>query len=114
MDDLGQAGSLTGSMIPPCLMLHAQEHLKILTERRYELVSEEERSKATPEEQREQLMARIKRDNAEVDRTAATAKELQAEVKKLEAQLPEGSRSAAAGSNTAGNAAPAKDDPARR
>eukprot|EP00877_Chromochloris_zofingiensis_P002084 jgi/Chrzof1/11877/Cz06g13080.t1 len=94
--------------------LELQEHLKILTERRYELVSEEERSKATPEEQREQLMARIKRDNAEVDRTAATAKELQAEVKKLEAQLPEGSRSAAAGSNTAGNAAPAKDDPARR
>jgi intraflagellar transport protein 74 len=42
-----------------------QEQIRQLTERKYELQQEEERSKAAPEEQREQLMARIKRDNHE-------------------------------------------------
>lgn len=45
-----------------------QERLKMLAERRYELQAEEEKARMPPEEQREQLMAKIKRDNAEIER----------------------------------------------
>ena len=38
-----------------------------MTEKKYELQAEEEKSKMSPEEQREQLMAKIKRDNQEVE-----------------------------------------------
>ena len=44
-----------------------QEQIRNLTEKKYELQQEEERSKQRPEEQREQLMAKIKSDNAEAD-----------------------------------------------
>lgn len=38
-----------------------------MTEKKYELQQDEERSKQRPEEQREQLMQKIKRDNTEAD-----------------------------------------------
>jgi hypothetical protein len=41
----------------------------------------------SPEEQREQLLARIKRDNAEIERTAAAIRETQEQSKRLEALL---------------------------
>lgn len=47
--------------------LQLQEQIRQLTEKKYELQQEEERSKQSPEEQREQLMAKIKRDNNEVE-----------------------------------------------
>lgn len=47
--------------------LQLQEQIRQLTEKKYELQQEEERSKQRPEEQREQLMAKIKRDNTEAD-----------------------------------------------
>jgi hypothetical protein len=73
-----------------------QEQLKLLTERKYELAAAEEAAKASPEEQREALMARVKRDNAAVERATREAKQLQEEVRQLEAAV------AAAGSAVAG------------
>lgn len=59
----------------------------MLTERKYELASAEEASKATPEEQQEALMARIKRDNAAIERATAEAKQLQEQLRQLEAAV---------------------------
>eukprot|EP00798_Chlamydomonas_sp_ICE-L_P011195 gene11195-18812_t len=47
--------------------LQLQDQIRTLTERKYELQQEEDRSKMSPEEQREQLMSKIKRDNQEVE-----------------------------------------------
>lgn len=47
--------------------LQLQEQIRALTEKKYELQSEEERSKRSPEELRADLMAKIKRDNVEVE-----------------------------------------------
>ena len=44
-----------------------QEQIRTLTEKKYEIQAEEEKSKMSPEEQRESLMAKIKRDNQEVE-----------------------------------------------
>lgn len=45
-----------------------QEQIRQLTERKYELEAEEAKTRLSPEEQVDQLKAKIKRDNAEVDR----------------------------------------------
>jgi hypothetical protein len=52
--------------------------------------AEEDRASLSPEEQREQLLARIKRDNAEVERCASAARDAQEQIKRLEAQLAAG------------------------
>jgi predicted Rossmann fold nucleotide-binding protein DprA/Smf involved in DNA uptake len=44
-----------------------QEQIRTLTEKKYELQAEEEKSKMSPEEQRESLLAKMKRDNMEVE-----------------------------------------------
>lgn len=92
-----------------------QEQIKLLTERKYELASAEDDSKASPEEQQEALMARIKRDNAAVERATAQAKQLQEEVRQLEAAVTaanarQSGRSAGAG----GDLPPAQDEESRR
>lgn len=57
----------------PHRSLQLQEQIRQLTERKYELQQDEERSKQRPEEQREQLMAKIKRDNAEAEQVSGAA-----------------------------------------
>ncbi len=52
--------------------------------------AEEERASLSPEEQRAQLLGRIKRDNAEVERCAAAARETQEQIKRLEGLLAAG------------------------
>lgn len=47
--------------------LQLQEQIRALTERKYELTEEERQSKRSPEELRADLMAKIKRDNTEVE-----------------------------------------------
>ncbi|KAF8068364.1 IFT74 [Scenedesmus sp. PABB004] len=92
-------------LLPPTTRRPAQEQLKVLTERRYELAAAEKAAQASPEEQREALLARIKRDNAAVERDTARARALQDEVRALEA-------AAAAGPNAA--APLGQDDASRR
>ena len=47
--------------------LQLQEQIRALTEKKYELTEEERQSKRSPEELRADLMAKIKRDNTEVE-----------------------------------------------
>ena len=55
--------------------LQLQDQIRTLTEKKYELQAEEERSKMSPEEQREGLMAKIKRDNQEVESVTQQVRE---------------------------------------
>jgi hypothetical protein len=93
-------------MAPACLAPAAapQEAIRQLQQQRAELAAEEERAQASPEAQREALMAKVKRDNAELEQLTAAAKAAQDEVRALEAQ-----QAAAAGGAPA--AAPADDGP---
>lgn len=68
-------------------MFNPQEQIKQLTERKYELEAEEAKNSLSPEEQVEQLKAKIKRDNAENDRLQAQIRSLVEAVKKMEAQV---------------------------
>lgn len=91
-----------------------QEQLKLLTERKYELAAAEEAAKASPEEQREALMTRIKRDNAAVEHQTSEAKQLQEEVRQLEAAVAAaGSKGAGGGGGEAG-LLPGQDEQSRR
>lgn len=90
-----------------------QEQIKMLTERKYELAAAEDASKATPEEQQEALMARIKRDNAAVERVTAEAKQLQEEVRQLEAAVS-AANAKQAGRGGAGDVPSAQDEESRR
>eukprot|EP00878_Enallax_costatus_P039192 GHUV01044749.1.p1 GENE.GHUV01044749.1~~GHUV01044749.1.p1 ORF type:complete len:154 (+),score=77.15 GHUV01044749.1:210-671(+) len=85
----------------------------MLTERKYELAAAEDASKASPEEQQEALMARIKRDNAAVERATAEAKQLQEEVRQLEAAVA-ASNAKQAGRGGGGDIPPAHDEESRR
>jgi len=67
--------------------LQLQEQIRTLTERKYELQQEEEKSKMSPEEQREQLMGKIKRDNQEVESITQQVRDLQEQIKKMEARI---------------------------
>eukprot|EP00200_Dunaliella_tertiolecta_P010673 CAMPEP_0202381376 /NCGR_PEP_ID=MMETSP1127-20130417/35240_1 /ASSEMBLY_ACC=CAM_ASM_000462 /TAXON_ID=3047 /ORGANISM="Dunaliella tertiolecta, Strain CCMP1320" /LENGTH=623 /DNA_ID=CAMNT_0048980319 /DNA_START=178 /DNA_END=2049 /DNA_ORIENTATION=+ len=67
--------------------LQLQEQIQNLKEKKAELQQEEDRSKQWPEEQREQLMAKIKSDNASADQFAHQARELQDYIKRTEARL---------------------------
>ncbi|KAF5830861.1 hypothetical protein DUNSADRAFT_13941 [Dunaliella salina] len=67
--------------------LQLQEQIQNLKEKKAELQQEEDRSKQRPEEQREQLMAKIKSDNASADQFAQQARELQDYIKRTEARL---------------------------
>ncbi|KAJ9521037.1 hypothetical protein QJQ45_022755, partial [Haematococcus lacustris] len=80
--------------------LALQDQIRQLTEKKYELQQEEERGKQSPEEQREQLMAKIKRDNSEVEQMTGQVKELQEQIKRMEARI-----SAMSGNSPAVNAA---------
>ncbi|KAF6253295.1 intraflagellar transport protein IFT-71/74 [Scenedesmus sp. NREL 46B-D3] len=84
--------------------LELQEQLKLLTERKYELAAAEEAAKASPEEQREALMARVKRDNAAVECATSEAKQLQEEVRQLEAAVAAAGSAAAGGGLKSGGA----------
>ncbi|KAI8472521.1 MAG: hypothetical protein J3K34DRAFT_457787 [Monoraphidium minutum] len=92
--------------------LQLQETVRQLQQRRADLAAEEERAKASPEEQKEALMAKVKRDNAELKRLAAAAKAAQDEVRALEARAA----AAAAAPGRGGGGAPgdAADEQARR
>jgi hypothetical protein len=93
-----------------------QEQLKLLAERKYELAAAEEAAKASPEEQREALMARVKRDNAAVERATSEAKQLQEEVRQLEAAVAAAGAGAAGGGMKSGGALlpPDTDEQGRR
>lgn len=67
--------------------LQLQEHIRTLTEKKYELQQEEEKSKMSPEEQREALMSKVKRDNQEVEQAGQSVRELQEQIKKMEQRL---------------------------
>jgi len=67
--------------------LQLQDQIRQLTERKYELAQEEERSKAGPEEQREALMSKVKRDNAEADQITGKVKELQEGIRRMETRI---------------------------
>eukprot|EP00197_Chlamydomonas_leiostraca_P011457 CAMPEP_0202869542 /NCGR_PEP_ID=MMETSP1391-20130828/12512_1 /ASSEMBLY_ACC=CAM_ASM_000867 /TAXON_ID=1034604 /ORGANISM="Chlamydomonas leiostraca, Strain SAG 11-49" /LENGTH=623 /DNA_ID=CAMNT_0049549875 /DNA_START=192 /DNA_END=2063 /DNA_ORIENTATION=+ len=67
--------------------LQLQEQIRQLTEKKYELQQEEERSKQSPEEQREQLMAKIKRDNNEVEQVSGAVRDMQEQIKRMEARI---------------------------
>jgi vacuolar-type H+-ATPase subunit I/STV1 len=112
---------LTGIVVICCLpatpsMCDLQEQLKLLAERKYELAAAEEAGKASPEEQREALMARVKRDNAAVERTTSEAKQLQEEVQQLEAAVAAAASAAAGGGMKSGGALlpPDTDEQGRR
>lgn len=65
-------------MLRPDVVLHLLRlilQLRTLTEKKYELQQEEEKSKMSPEEQREQLMAKIKRDNQESESISQQVKD---------------------------------------
>lgn len=96
--------------------LHLQEQLKLLAERKYELAAAEEAAKASPKEQREALMARVKRDNAAVERATSEAKQLQEEVRQLEAAVAAAGSAAAGGGMKSGGALlpPDTDEQGRR
>jgi len=53
-----------------CRSLQLQEQISNLTEKKLVLQQDEERSKQRPEEQKEQLMQKIKRDNTEADQVS--------------------------------------------
>ena len=67
--------------------LSLQEQVKALTERKYELEGEEAKTRMSPEEQVEELKAKIKRDNAENDRLQVQIRGLVDSIKKAEAQV---------------------------
>lgn len=67
--------------------LQLQEHIRTLTEKKYEIQQEEEKSKMSPEDQREQLMAKVKRDNNEVEAAGQSVRELQEQIKKMEGRI---------------------------
>jgi uncharacterized protein YlxW (UPF0749 family) len=108
-------------MVTYCLpanpsMCVLQEQIKLLAERKYELAAVEEAAKASPEEQREALMARVKRDNAAVERATSEAKQLQEEVRQLEAAVAAATNAAAGGGMKSGGALlpPDTDEQGRR
>lgn len=53
--------------IPIVMPPSQQEQIRNLTERKYELQQEEEKSRLSPEEQKDAIMGKIKRDNQEVE-----------------------------------------------
>jgi len=67
--------------------LQLQEQIRTLTERKYEAQQDEERSKQSPEEQREALMSKIQRENKEVEAIASQIKDTQDQIKKMEARV---------------------------
>ncbi|KAG1670889.1 hypothetical protein FOA52_000391 [Chlamydomonas sp. UWO 241] len=67
--------------------LQLQEQIRTLTEKKYEQQQDEERSKQSPEEQREALMTKIQRDNKEVESITAQIKEAQEAIKKMDARV---------------------------
>ncbi|KAG2495583.1 hypothetical protein HYH03_006183 [Edaphochlamys debaryana] len=67
--------------------LQLQEQIKSLTERKYELTEEERQSKRSPEELRADLMAKIKRDNTEVEQMTTQIRDLQDTIKKAEERV---------------------------
>ena len=67
--------------------LQLQEQIRTLTEKKYELQQEEEKSKMSPDDQREQLMAKMKRDNQEVEGSTQQVKELMEQNKKMEGKI---------------------------
>jgi intraflagellar transport protein 74 len=67
--------------------LSLQEQVRALTERKYELESEEAKMRMSPEEQVEELKAKIKRDNAENDRLQVQIRGLVESIKKAESQV---------------------------
>ncbi|MEW5313546.1 MAG: hypothetical protein WDW38_005106 [Sanguina aurantia] len=79
--------------------LQLQEQIRSLTERKYELQQEEEKSRLSPEEQREAIMGKTKRDSQEVEGMTAQVRDVQEQVKRMEARLsaagPQGSTNAA-------------------
>lgn len=84
--------------------LELQEQIKSLTERKYEMSMDEEASRRRPEEQKEALMGRVKRDNAEIERTTAALKELQEAVRRLEGRIGAVQGGASSAANQAGEA----------
>lgn len=72
---------------PPHRSLQLQEQIRQLTEKKYELQQEEERSKQSPEDQREQLMAKIKRDNNESEQITMQVRDMQEQIKRMEARI---------------------------
>ncbi|GIL44084.1 hypothetical protein Vafri_1639 [Volvox africanus] len=67
--------------------LQLQEQIRALTERKYELTEEERQSKRSPEELRADLMAKIKRDNTEVENMTQQIRDLQDQIKKMEERV---------------------------
>nr|AAO92260.1 intraflagellar transport protein component IFT74/72 [Chlamydomonas reinhardtii] len=67
--------------------LQLQEQIRALTGKKYELTEEERQSKRSPEELRADLMAKIKRDNTEVEQMTQQIRELQDQIKKMEERV---------------------------
>ncbi|GMH40442.1 hypothetical protein BSKO_08346 [Bryopsis sp. KO-2023] len=64
--------------------LNFQEEIKKLMAKKFELKAEAEKSLVSPEARREELIAEVKRENAEVELAAQQVKNLQLEIKQLE------------------------------
>lgn len=67
--------------------LQLQEQLRALLDRKYELEAEERKLSAPPEEQKEQLKAKMRRDNADIARQEEALRDLAEEIRGLEAKV---------------------------
>ncbi len=68
-----------------CRITCLQEQVQILDEQQRALAATEESTRTPPDQQRDALLARVKRDNAAAEAAAAQVRALQEEVRRLEA-----------------------------